>query len=341
MLETFEILAPGGGSVPFADPRESSPLDWTYFQLNSHPEWNSFPYDDQFVNTADPVHNFNRAKAFWSQANGLYEIRATKTFAGKLVQLPLDQARTELGWVYLAPCDFASCPPNVDIIADSLSVNGAAGPPVTGDLRELTASYRASVDWEAQYGRGFAQAWDLSDPWQRAAEFGSVSGPVPPGTSTLSPLFCPEDGGSAFLLETATVEDGAGALHDIVFVADWAGAVHAFDVTQILFSGSSTPLVPLDSWRIDDVVFDALQPNIYDIDVDVDTTGELATLYLAFSRSDVVVTSFAVDTGFAASSDVLVIKTPGEAYSVEIRRRPEGDILLIGDGTGGFRFLSR
>ncbi|MEM6675279.1 MAG: hypothetical protein AAF726_20695 [Planctomycetota bacterium] len=329
-----DLEAGPNDEVQIRDPRGAFPSSpWSTFQLNTHPEWNNFPFDEvQFPGTG--VYSWTRAREFWSTRNVMVEALATKTFVPKLIELPIDSARTSQRWVLAVPCDYAGCPERVDEVAAGLTATPMG---TGGELPALNASYRPDAIWADQFGKAFALLFDVHDPWQLVEDALDVTPTDPAGSTAIDPLFLSRDGGLAFQVEHVRLEGAAGVLHDILFVVDFAGSVAAFDISDALYvSEVDGHRDPISVWDVPPQAMDVQDTNVYGVALDKVAPNRV-NVYAAVPRLGVVVTAFEVATGFSAQKGVR-IKTAGEAYHCVIRGTGADRVLLVDDSTAGYRF---
>lgn len=340
-------LPQSGAPLAFADPRLLAPgvNPWTSYSLNTHPEWDQVPFDPaRPAPPGDPLRTYERGAQFWTSRLPLAENASTLTLPPDAARVP-DAAGD--GWILGVPAGFASCPPDLDaLIAGPLAIDPAQ--PFGGpfDFLPVSPSFRPVTEWSDQFRRGTCILFDLRDPWRGAAEATSpvppvpgMTGPRPPGTSSLDPLFLSRAGSCAFDLEFIELRDLNGGLHVLAFVADFSGAVEVFDVTDVL-TNSAGPRHPIATWLAPPDVLEGLSPNVYDVELDA-VSDERVDVYVAASRTGVHVTSFELAGGFTPPAESVRIKTAGEAHTCAIRRTESGSLLLVADLTGGYRFFGR
>lgn len=245
-------------------------------------------------------------------------------------------------WVLVVPCGNACCPPDVTNYSAPVASGGLGLPPLPGG--------NPSPLWASQYRRGFLQLFDVTDPWQlirdsRVAvtnQSGAQATNFVSRVSTMDPLFLPDAGSHAYRISTIVLS-ASGVEHVLVFVADFGGRVHCFDITDALSNQSPTGFrSPVETWTAQDSLlarspFDGVANNIRAIATDRIDADEVM-VYVGVSRVGILSIPYRVNVGFDTNAEHR-IKTPGEVWGLEVRpATPTTDrILLVRDSYCGMR----
>ncbi|MEL6430773.1 MAG: hypothetical protein AAFR54_16425 [Planctomycetota bacterium] len=305
------------------------------------------------------------------------EAATTFTFLPKVTSLGLDPAGAADGLVLGAPCGYASCPPDLSVILgtklavdpnDPWPIDSSTGSVIAGSwgasyhFLPIPAAYNAAPPWDAQYRRGFVSLWQISgdpafpttdaagndhgvDPWSRARRATDPTSanawhPTerPAGSPDLDPLFLEGVGSCAFQLQFLDLVDGDGNDRSFALVADFAGSVQVFDITDLLQS-SIGPRTPFSVWTAPPDPLELRRPNVFDVAADRLDDPTRANVYIACSRMGVHVITFDADDGFVLQAEHMVM--PGSAHSVSIREIGSERLLLVDDLSAGYRFYRR
>ena len=351
---TNAFVEPGNPQTP------SNP--WLSFRLNTHPEWNNVPFDRSV--TTGP-RRFSYGAQFYRSEGRLVDAQLCRTWPPLFFELPTLLEGVEDRWVTAVPCGFACCPPNLsklvygevdpgtglfvpgDLVLTPADIAANVPPPALTLLLPVEASFNPTSHRASQFRKGVVQLWDMSNPWDLARDAVLSLPPNPPvdirirppGSTTLDPLYMTRPGSNAFELKYVQMKEPGGGLRDMLFVVDFGGGIDVFDITGIL-DFQFGPRYPIHSWQVPDDadVMENLRPNIYDVEVDLNSAKDRANVYIAASRVGMYIVAYEIGTGFSSEQDSIRVKMPGQAHSCVIRDGPDGKLLLVDDLSGGYRF---
>jgi len=352
-VESGAQLNPSGGLVSFLDPRNPPPLPlspWHTCQFDTHPEWGKFAaqkYDPSSTGNPFPVEiSWTEAKNWW-RTNSIAPLQIwageSRTWPPEMVRLadvPGNVPRNRR--ILVVPCGNACCPPNVTNYSAPVASGGLGLPALSmGDPTQL---------WASQYRRGFLQLFDVTDPWQLIRDSkvavtnqsGAQANNFVSRVSSMDPLFLPDAGSHAYRISTIVLS-ASGVEHVLVFVTDFDGRVHCFDITNAIYTsnpaGFRAPVATWDS-RTSPLAkspFDGVANNIRAIATDRIDTDEVM-VYIGVSRVGILSIPYRVNIGFDTNAEHR-IKTPGEVWGLEVRpaTTPTDRILLVTDSYCGMR----
>ena len=330
--ELMDLITGGGvNNEQFLSPAQLNNAGVQLRTLNTHPEFDQFPYSP-----AQP--NWAAARTWFGQivVPQPYSLRV-KTWDPELIQVrpPVGSSLAE-GWVLAVPCGVGVLDtqefPDVEDVSllptpykplDEVVVGGA-----TGDSDWLPDAGSADADL---FQLGLVQFWDFTNP----GSVPEVAG-KPPGSSTLGRAALPiaadatpdpsDVGRSSFAWHLEGLEaEVQGQRHSYAIVGDFIGGVHAYEISDIL---RGTPPVLQDSWYPPLGRQDRLTNNIRD--VVVDRSANVVHVYVAVQRIGIAVLRVDLSpTGALTLTEVTRIDDMKEPLTLHLRVIPESGERLL------------
>ncbi len=338
LMMRVTLLQPNGGT--------SSPaIDWAPLtrrtRLNCHPEYDHMPYQ--------PGPGYLDAKAWWSEFNPVMaDAGASNAWSPRVIHYPDRGPSAPEKWLLAVPCGYLGVPPDLAShnLHDDAAINTAYATWEAGASSTVQALH-------ANYEHGLVQFWDVTSPDDFI--FGGNFAPnEPEGSTPLPRIVLPDAWSMAWELDAVTLYAGEAAVV-VLFVADFCGHVHAYDITGL---PENAPAVLLDTWvcpeRFRDDVKTWPYPgpsagrklsNVRGLAVDTPYSPEGVVLYAAATEYGIAGLTFrnlgtpaAPNWGFDTAQERWV-ETPGSPFSVQIRPAVAGGpkCLLVSDGWSGLR----
>jgi len=309
-LETwvFNDMPPGNGNdLDIADADQGVVIR----ALNTEPEFDRVPSTD--INPATSM--FLQLQNYPGSTEVVKLTGKVQTYAPHLFKVPGAQGGPVDSWVLAAPCGYLD--------------NGEQDLDTMGQQLQ---SYTDNPTWQAPPGfDNFAnmllQFWDVTNP---AGILTDPSTSYVAGPNLANALF----------LDSVEL-DGRTYL----FVADFGGRVHVYDVTDVLWD-STDPVKLVEIKDVTSSYTDDLPNCVWEVVVDRaqwSSGGEdhdEVYVYAAVERVGIEVFHFDPD---CAPGDrlkkVTIIQTPGNPRSLVIRDQGGDKTLILSDGEAGFRVL--
>ncbi|WP_145202224.1 hypothetical protein [Planctomycetes bacterium Poly30] len=329
-----EIMAligptPLGGTGSILPSSSTDPI--LKYRLNTHPEFDGFP------SRGEP--DADIAKAWMEQTGSTQPYRSRiKTFSPTFARVQGALTEGFDGWVLAAPCGVAVLPsveaPNMKAVTntdyDSLAtLSGGTDP-----LWFPTPTTQDSQNFE----RGLVQLWDFTNPVDTLARCDTsppATGEV--GSSLLPRIYLPiasQDpasgggiGRSSFAWHLEVLEKTIdGDNRTFLFVGDFIGGVHCYEITDILKAEPPNTPILCDSWYPPLSLMDDLTNSIRALDLDGESIS--VNLYVAVQRLGVQVLEIDFSSGAPQFQPSVLLSDAAEPVTMSLDVRPSGERLL-------------
>jgi hypothetical protein len=328
MTDLATSVSPGGLLLAL-DPLNT----FKWFQLNTHPEFNQFPaYEAQF-GTA----KYMAAKMWFNQGvRPMIYRQRLKTWAPRMACVRAEPGSSlDKGWVLAVPCGTLSLeaeeipsPANGTLTATGYQRLDQFFPGASTSF----FPHGSNAVFADHFEEGLIQFFDFTNPQD---VIDAQAGDIPSTSSNLPMVFLPNPAvqsphpndvapsSMAWHLENYEWSDSAaGYERSYIVVGDFMGAVHIYEITDLLQPTGNAPILRA-SWYPPAPKQDLLMSNIRDIEIDVQPDG--VVIYAAVQRRGVVVFKAMMSPGGAVSlMEDSVIDDIQEPLSLHLRKLADG-----------------